>query len=358
MLAASGMALVMAASGALGSPAIAGQRIGANGSLGWLQLERQLGGFLPVGPLLSAWAGPNAIDTGSDGRLTILLLGSDTRGSAVQRTDTIMIMSIKNGVISAASIPRDTARIANPDGGTFSDRINAILKLLKVGRTLDEALAKFEIVIEKLLQIEIDYYALIKFDGFNALVDEVDPITVSLPTAITDTRFWDNPNLPSGVYFPAASSYNLYAWQPNANPPLCNGLWKSKSTPIAPQYWCQRALPFVRSRKGTGNSDFVRARRQQNFVVAAITRVVNRGSGAALSSLLGEAGDQVSGDQLVTDIPLTFADALELYNRLAGASVGLQVVFKPQDYATHIPGTTAYQLILPAVRQTTAQWFK
>jgi len=356
------VALLIGSSGVLSDPQAVTARArpssGPGGALAWLELERSLAGYLPIQPLLEAVSGPSAIDPGSDGRLTFLLLGSDSRGGAVSRTDTIMIVSLKNGVISAASIPRDTARIANPDGGTFSGRINAILKKLKVGRTVDQAMAKFEIVIEKLLQIQIDYWAMIKFNGFNALVDEVDPITIDSNKEIKDKKFWDDPTKPSGVYFPAANNYQLWAWQPSSNPALCNGLWKSQTAPYAQQYWCRRALPFVRSRKGSGNSDFVRAKRQQDFVIAAGERVINRGSGSALTSLLQAANGQISAGQLYTNIPHSASDAVSLYNDLAGATVGFQVVFKPTTYSTHIPGTTAYELKLSAVRQVTAQWFK
>ena len=260
----------------LGTSALIAAAEGHGGLGGALvDLSRKFATALPLGPFLRLIDGTSAISTGSDGRLTILLLGSDTRGGGIERTDTVMIVSIKGNVISAASIPRDTSHIPNPSGGIFNARINAIVKLLtSEGLTKEQALDRFKFVIENLLRIEIDYYALIKFDGFNALVDEVAPISVNINSPVRDTRYQDDPNQPSGVYFPAGSDYELYAWQPGADPPLCNGLWKSQSEPIPPEYWCRRAMPFVRSRKGS--SDFARARRQQNFVIAAIRRVTNR----------------------------------------------------------------------------------
>ena len=85
-----------------------------------------------------------------------------------------MVVSIKGGSISAASIPRDTARIPNPAGGTFKGRVNAILKkFVKAGYTRDQALDKFEVVIENLLNIEIDYHALVWFGGFTTLVGKI-----------------------------------------------------------------------------------------------------------------------------------------------------------------------------------------
>jgi anionic cell wall polymer biosynthesis LytR-Cps2A-Psr (LCP) family protein len=339
----------------VGSVALAAQA-SASRSL-WLSLGSTFASVVPLRPWLQMLEGSNAISTGSDGRLTILLLGSDSRGSAVGLTDTIMIMSIKDGVISAASIPRDALHIPNPDGGTFPGRANAVLETLARGRTVDQALAQFEVVIEQALQIEIDYYAMVKFDGFNNLVQEIEPVSVDNSRPIRDPKFWDDPAKPSGVYFPAASNYKLWAWQPGANPPLCNGLWRNQPSPISSQYWCRRALPYVRSRKGSGNSDFARAGRQQSFVISAVRRVIERGSGAALGSLVNRAHNQQGTQLLYTDIPLTTANALDLYQTLSGARVGFQVVFSPPNYASHVSGSTAYQLDLAAIRGVTRQWF-
>lgn len=305
----------------------------------------------PFGPFMAALAGTNSLSEGSDGRLTVLFLGSDARVGGVSRTDTVMIMSLKGNVISAASIPRDTARIANPfKGGNFSGRVNAILKqLVKSTGSVPAGLGKFEIVIENLLQIEIDYYALIKFRGFDALVDVVDPIYINNDQTIKDSRFWDDPRFIKGVYFPAGANYQLNAWP---NGPFCTGQWRTAANPAA--YACHRALPFVRSRKGSGNSDFRRARRQQSFVAA----VINAVTGSDLSPLVNTANAQVGAKTLYTDIPITLSNALALYSDLNSASLVHQVVFAPQTYSTHIPGTTAYQLKLSAVRAWTALYMK
>ena len=346
--------LALSLSGAPVSALAAASAAGARAGSSWRNLLVDgVATLVPVG-LLRLVDGAQAVSAGNDGRLTFLLLGSDTRGGGVARTDTIMVMSLRGKTISALSIPRDVARIPNPDGGTFSGRVNAILKQLRNGRTPDQALAKFEQVIEHLLQIEIDYYALVKFNGFQALVEEIEPVTVNIRRQIRDARFWDDPNKPSGVYFPAATDYDLYGYQQGPNP-LCNGLWRFQSTPIPSSYWCRRAMPFVRSRKSA--SDFVRARRQQDFVIASTRRVINRGSGGALSSLVSRANGEVGAGTLETNIPLNASTALDLYQRLSGASVGIQVVLAPRKYATHIPGGTAYELNLAEVRQLTRQWF-
>jgi hypothetical protein len=114
-------------------------------------------------------------------------------------------------------------------------------------------------------------------------------------------------------------------------------------------------MPFVRTRKS--DSDFARARRQQDFVIASIRRVINRGSGGALDSLVHRASGELSAARLETNVPLTGASALELYQRLSGTSVGIEVVLSPPKYATHLPGGTAYELNLAEVRQLAKDWF-
>ncbi|CAN5636565.1 hypothetical protein BH23CHL7_BH23CHL7_00390 [soil metagenome] len=306
-------------------------------------------------PLLRLIEGGSALNAGKDGRLTILLLGSDARGGGVARTDTIMVASLRGKSISVVSIPRDMARIPNPAGGTFGGKVNGILGTLARGKPTDQALAEFTKVIENLLRVEIDYYALIKFNGFEALVKAVEPIPIRINRAVRDTAFWDDPKKPSGVYFPVSDSYDLYAMQPGGS--LCNGEWKSQAEPIASQYRCHRALPFARSRKGKSNSDFIRARRQQDLVLAAVKRVIQRGAGSALSSLVKGANEQTGGRQLWTNVPLTAANALELYDRLEGASVAFQTVFSPPRYGKGVPGSTSFEPDLAAVRQVMAEHF-
>ena len=334
------VAAVIASTAVLGDPDSVQGRQPLGGARGWLALGSRLAS--PLRPYLDALAGSEAISYGSDGRLTVLLLGSDTRGGGISRTDTIMIMSLKGNQISVASIPRDTSRILNyltaAPNDKFKGRINTIAR--QVG------LANFVIVIEKLLNIQIDYYALVSFSGFEALVNVVDPINVNISRRIRDSRYWDD-STSRGIYFPAANNYPVYS---NSGAPACNGSWKKYLNP-PPSTWCHRALVFVRSRKG--GSDFQRARRQQDFVGAAI-RTVNSGD---VGSLVSTANGQAAAGALMTNIPFN-SSALALFNDLNNAYLAHQVVFKPKKYSTHIPGTTAYQLKLSAVRAWTAAYMK
>lgn len=348
------LAAVLAATSATGGQAASTGLADQGSNVDWIRLGMDIAA--PMRPLLDAIDGNQALNRGSDGRLTFLLLGSDSRGTTISRTDTIMLMSIKGNTITSASIPRDTARIPRPasmGGGTFSGRVNGILRQLRgTSTSLDQALAKFEVVIEKLLQIEIDYNALIWFNGFTSLVGKVDPITVNITREIRDPKQVDDPDGPPGVYFPLWNGFALNAWNSGSNP-YCNGAYKTDPAPINPQNYCRRALPYVRSRKGPNNNDWIRARRQQEFIASTIKAV-----GQAELSALVSTGQGEGAGKWWTNYPITATSAMDLYNELHGASLGTHVVFKPSLYATPIAGTSAYQLKLSAVLQWSAQYLK
>jgi anionic cell wall polymer biosynthesis LytR-Cps2A-Psr (LCP) family protein len=349
------LALVTALSATLVNPQMVGampappDRRSADGLL-----DVMLSIAAPGATLIDQITGSQAVSNGSDGRLTFLLLGSDSRGSAISRTDTIMVVSLKGKSISMASIPRDTGRIPNPSGGTFAGKVNGLVRSFMLGgMTRDAALARFENVIEYVMGIEIDYRAVIWFDGLTTLVGRVDPIFVSIPREIRDPKQVDDPDREWGVYFPqnTATTYALYDYNNRhntANRPLCNGLYKSDSSPpVNSAYHCHRALPFVRSRKGPNNDDWIRARRQQHFVFRAIKAITSQ---AELDSLYATAASQGMG-RWITNMPMSLSNARDLYSRLIGSVVSAQVVFKPTTWAKKIPGTSSYELRLPEVRQ-------
>lgn len=336
--------------------ALAASTSGESGSsdVDWLGLGFDLAS--PFRPIIDALDGDQAISKGTDGRLTFLLLGLDARGSAVTRTDAMMIMSIKGNTITSASLPRDTGRVPRPawlGGGVFSGKANGILKQLMSGTTLDNGLAKFERVIEDLLGIEIDYHALIWFDGFTTLVSKIDPITVNSEREIRDQSHIDGTSTIPGTYFPKWNGYALYAYNTGTDL-YCNGKYKNYSDPKThPETWCRRALPYVRSRHGPYNDDWVRSRRQQEFIVSAIKAV----SQAELGPLVSTAQSEGLG-KWWTNFPISATTGMDLYNALHHATHGAHVVFKPSQFAGRIAGTSQYELKLSAVRAWSAQYLR
>jgi hypothetical protein len=201
------------------------------------------------------------------------------------------------------------------------------------------ALERVGMDVAHALRVEIDYYALIRFSGFDALVDMAGGIAVDIPAAIVDPSYQDSPT--PGIRFPVATDRLLHG----GSAERCAGTTKG----------CKRGIVYVRSRKGkvgtVANSDYQRAARQQSFIVAAIKKVA--GGEADLETLrLG------SISHITTDMPRTAADALWLRDRLSGvkAPVKSRVVFAPPTWATDltVPKHSA-RLKLKEVRAWIAQ---
>ncbi|HEX6127752.1 MAG TPA: LCP family protein, partial [Candidatus Limnocylindria bacterium] len=127
---------------------------------------------------------PEALE---DGRLTILVLGSDSdagrraRGKAFL-TDAITVVSIDEDGSDAAliSLPRDTVDLPMPGGGTWTGKVNSVTVLQSPELMRD--------MMALLLGVPIDHYVLVDMDDFRRLVDAVGGVTVSVPYALSDKR--------------------------------------------------------------------------------------------------------------------------------------------------------------------------
>jgi anionic cell wall polymer biosynthesis LytR-Cps2A-Psr (LCP) family protein len=309
---------------------------------------------------VSPASGP--ISYGTDGRLTVLLLGSDYRpGLYGERTDVVMVMSIdpNNGRIAAASIPRDMIYIphaaSNGGGNSGTTRINALyphyrksFSTYKLPKVDMHALKEVKADVATLLSTEIDYVVLVRFTGFTKLMDVIGGVNVSIPNAIRDSYYQapgENHGV-KGVYFPKSTTT----------------LWHLTGTAKCQPYpaKCHNGLAYARSRHGSVgtqyNSDFQRARRQQFLVKAGADRVVQLGTGN-LSSLV----TWVQEPRLYTDMPRTLDAANQMYNLVNGAHllVSDTVVFSPSKWAKSDSTTPIYTFRpkLPAIRTWINQHF-
>jgi LCP family protein required for cell wall assembly len=239
---------------------------------------------------------------GTDGRLTVLLLGSDYRPAHPgNRTDAIMVVSVDpaTGQTGAFSIPRDTTGFPLADGGTFDAKVNGLYQHLQA--TQGHAGTAMKVAVSKAFGIEVDSYALIGFGGVRGLVDAVGGVDVVLDKAYYDPDYWVTSKR-QGWGLPAGRSH-------------LNGA---------------QALIFARSRKG--DNDFGRARRQQLLVGAALAKVRSQGP-RVLPKLL-----RVAADTVRTDLPLD--RAADLFTLLATVDLKRadKIVFGPTTFAT---GTTS-----------------
>jgi len=271
-------------------------------------------------PSASATPGPDAL-LGTDGRLTVLLLGSDYRPAHPgNRTDVIMVVSLDpaSGKVAAASIPRDTTNFPTGSGSVYRAKVNGLYQSL-IGRMgQPKAAAQMKKLVGAAIGVEVDSYAVIGFKGVQKLVDAVGGVDVVLPKAVNDPYYWVTAK-EHGVHFPAGRNH-------------LNG---------------SRALILARTRKG--DNDFERARRQQLLVAAAVDAVRHRGL-TKVPALLSIARHYVK-----TDLPLASAPELFAIVAKADLSHSQRVVFGPTKWASSTGGTS-FALKLGEVRQWTSTW--
>lgn len=358
LLSAVALAAVMTGSGSLAGPVTAASSVRFQPGP-WIELAGALGDFMPVlRDVSQAVVGPSNISYGSDGRLTVLLVGSDHRPASGtgERLDTIMVMSIKasTGKVSAMSFPRDTGYIPLPGGGTYNGKINGLFKYFKKqsGGSRTVALVKFEQTIEGILRVPIDYHAFMRFDGFDALVDVIGGVPTRIPQDILDTGYIDKPMWPKGAKFLADTIYP-YPVLRGASAQRCYGPYPKGAWHTAPN--CFRALVYVRSRKGrvgsSANNDWRRSARQQDFIMATID-ALNSGD---LSGLRSKALSMPN--DVYTNMPTSAGDLSQLYNLLKGSSLTQRAVLQPSFYATRVKGTSKYKLNLTNVRNAAKSFF-
>jgi LCP family protein required for cell wall assembly len=225
-----------------------------------------------------------------DGRLTVLVLGSDS--SALRRargtgglTDAITVVSIAadGSNVALISLPRDSVDFPMPDGSTWHTKVNAITELRGV-ETMREAMAG-------VFGIQIDHYVLVDMDDFPKIVDAVGGVTVSVPYTLSDNRC----TIPAGTRH------------------LDGAL----------------ALCFARNRHS--DSDYARAGRHQQLLLALRDGFLD--GGVDLPALVA------SLHSLQTDIDVSeLPQYLELLQRSVDAQVH-QLVLQPPTYTT-FAGTT------------------
>jgi LCP family protein required for cell wall assembly len=257
---------------------------------------------------------------GTDGRLTVLLLGSDYRPAHPgNRTDAMMVVSVDptTGRSAAFSVPRDVVDFPLPERGNFAPRVNGLYQYLQ-SRT-NRGAANMMKAFGRAFDIEIDNYVFIGFFGVEELITAVGGVDVTLKKSYYDPYYWVTGRR-RGWGLPAGKSHL------NA----------------------QNALIFARSRKG--DSDFGRARRQQLLVQAAFAKVRKRGLDD-LPKLIKEAKDSVR-----TDLPLDRAtDLFKLYKGVDLAK-SKRAVFGPKTYAVRAHGYT-YHLVFAKCKAWIAKNF-
>ncbi|MFA5954140.1 MAG: LCP family protein [Patescibacteria group bacterium] len=204
------------------------------------------------------FSGSRSLVGEQDNRINILLLGVGGAGhDGAYLTDTTILASIEPSTsrVSLISLPRDLV-IPYSDGSWR--KLNEIYVTGQNTNSHDPGTTAAN-TVGAFLNIDIPYYVLVDFNGFEKMIDAVGGVNVSIDRTFTDPSFPTPGGEDAPNYKDREMSVTFTAgWQ------HLNG---------------QRALMFARSRHGNNGegSDFARARRQQKILLALKDRVFNFG---------------------------------------------------------------------------------
>jgi LCP family protein required for cell wall assembly len=250
-------------------------------------------------------------------RINILLTGIDSnehRSHALN--DTILVASLDptTGNLAMVSFPRDMSRLPTPSGKPYMGKINSLMTYAdKHPKEYPEggiaALAK---EVGFLLGAPVDYYASVDLEGFRKLIDRVGGVTVNVQTAINDPGYggWD--------------TRGRIGFKISTGKHTLDG---------------ETALAFVRSRKSLGDSDFGRAARQQQLLVALQRKLVDPVMLPNLPGLLQDATKT-----LKTNFPPDRISEVLALARKTDEKVTKKVVLGP-PYSNHPTNLSTYILI-------------
>ncbi|UCD43011.1 MAG: LCP family protein, partial [Chloroflexota bacterium] len=204
---------------------------------------------------LQSTGGPPPVPWDGNSRINVLVMGLDSReedNDDIPRTDTMILFSLdpESRTAGMLSIPRDLW-VEIP--GFDHNKINTAYRLGEVYNTAERGPGLALSTVEELLGMEINYYAMVDFAAFEDFIDELGGVTIQVPKKIVID--------PLGKH---------------------NTTILKKGEHVLPG---ELALAYARSRNTSG-SDFDRAERQQQVVMAIRERIL---SAELLPSLIQNA---------------------------------------------------------------------
>jgi len=227
----------------------------------------------------------------SSGRVNVLLLGvGDPGHSGENLSDTIMVISydVATKQVAMISVPRDTYVNINETCG--ANKINYAHACGELQKLPGGGPAVASEAITKVLDIPIHYYVRVNFSGFKEVVDAVGGVDINVEEDLYDYLY---PTDKGGVQ-------TLY---------IKKGMQHMNG---------ETALKYARSRETT--SDFDRARRQQQVLVAVKTKMTSSSTflnPAKIASLAAALGNNIK-----TDFDLSYAQrAIDLFKKVDTANI-------------------------------------
>jgi LCP family protein required for cell wall assembly len=264
---------------------------------------------------------PSAVPWNGTDRLNVLLVGTDQRpGDTTFNTDTMIVASIDptSGQVAMFSVPRDTENVPLPPGsaaaraftgGVYPNRINSLWSyaagnpgLFPGSSSYTRGAAALKGALGTMLGIDIKYYLMVNFSGFQSVIDTLGGVTIDVQLPVQDYSF---PSM--------GDSGQLKLYIPPGIQHMNGAL----------------ALEYARSRHQT--NDFDRAQRQQRVVtsVRAQTDVLSLLDPNKLQALSTEIKAAIRTDFPPSLIPslVSLAEKVDLANLRS-------YVFTPPVYQT------------------------
>jgi LCP family protein required for cell wall assembly len=263
--------------------------------------------------------------------VTILLVGVDnTHTRDLALTDTLMVASFDplTQSLTMISIPRDISRLPFYSGGEWRPRINTLMQnaAREPERYPDGPMGSLVKQISYVVGVPIDYYAQIDIAGFTRLIDMVGGVDVVVERAVNDPGYQFSPD--------------EVGFRVEPGPHHFDG---------------KMATAFARSRRGS--SDYDRARRQQQILLALRRKLEDPFVLANVGGLVDALGDMIR-----TDAPLErFPEIVSIAQRSQDAATR-NIVLSPPKYAQSVftdSGTRTFQLELkmPAIEELSIELF-
>jgi LCP family protein required for cell wall assembly len=195
--------------------------------------------------------------------ISILLMGIEDYSSGGEngRTDSLIVATLNPdlGTMKMLSIPRDTLVYIDEEG--TEDKINHAFVYGGKDGTID--------AVEELLDIPIDYYASVNFNGFKEIIDEIGGITVDVPF-----DFWEKSDeTKKKIYFTEGEM-------------KLNG---------------EEALAYARMRKRDPRGDFGRNERQQQIITASVDAIMKPNSLLKIDDITDHIADNVETNMRLSE---------------------------------------------------------
>lgn len=276
----------------------------------------------PQGTAAGATPAPSLPPWDGTSRLNVLLVGTDQRNnSATFNTDTLIVVSVdpQTKQVAMLQLPRDTTNVPVPAsarsvwGSVYQGKITSWFAAnqnradLWPGKTpTARGFAALKAILGNLYGLDINYYVMVNFKGFEDAVDTVGGLQVNVQIPVAEDNYPLTDSLKTRVYIPAG-------------PQEMDG---------------QQALLFARSRHGS--NDFDRGHRQQRVIVSLRNELDPQTVFANLTGLVKALQTAVKTDVPVGD-STTMGRLLDLASQIDTKSIR-SYVFAPPYFATDMWG--------------------